>query len=200
MRTYGAPNVTKIRARRYALYPAILRRPPRNITRFGVTTSSDTDPVILRGLRHRGVWKPRNITWSAWRRCWVMTPSYCGVNLEGLFSDPVILRGTVSGSRSRSMRVHTNWIGIGIRHPMSSRESVTFNGVSGLGRSPVGHTYDCWLELSTTYYYTYDYTYPEFYKHKFTVLWLGPWMQCSTTHNVQLMVTISSILWSTNKL
>ena len=41
------------------------------------------------------------------------------------------------------------------------RIKVTFNGVSGLGRSPVGHTCDCWLELSTTYY-----TYPEF-KHEF---------------------------------
>lgn len=41
------------------------------------------------------------------------------------------------------------------------RIKVTFNGVSGLGRSPISHTCDCWLELSTTYY-----TYPEF-KHEF---------------------------------
>ena len=32
-RSYGAPDVTKIRAQRYALYPAILRHGPRNITR-----------------------------------------------------------------------------------------------------------------------------------------------------------------------
>ena len=48
-RAYGAPNVTKIRARRYGLYPVILRHGPRNITR------------------------------SALRRRMIVTPSYCGV-------------------------------------------------------------------------------------------------------------------------
>lgn len=42
---------------------------------------------------------------------------------------------------------------------------VTFNGVSGLGRSPISHTCDCWLELPTTYY-----TYPEFKSEFLSVL------------------------------
>ena len=46
-------------------------------------------------------------------------------------------------------------------YPVNGMTTWIFNGVSGLGRSPVGHTCDCWLELSTTYY-----TYPEF-KHEF---------------------------------
>ena len=33
-RPYGAPNVTKIRARRYGLYPVILRHRSHNITRL----------------------------------------------------------------------------------------------------------------------------------------------------------------------
>jgi hypothetical protein len=32
---------------------------------LGNTTLSDSDPVILRGLKHRGVWKSRNIMRSA---------------------------------------------------------------------------------------------------------------------------------------
>lgn len=42
---------------------------------------------------------------------------------------------------------------------------VTFNGVSGLGRSPISHTCDCWLELPTTYY-----TYPEFKSEFLSIL------------------------------
>jgi hypothetical protein len=34
--SYGAPSVTKIRVRCYALYPAILRRRPCNITRLAI--------------------------------------------------------------------------------------------------------------------------------------------------------------------
>lgn len=45
------------------------------------------------------------------------------------------------------------------------RIKVTFNGVSGLGRSPIGHTCDCWLELPTTYL-----TYPEFKQEFLNIL------------------------------
>ena len=45
------------------------------------------------------------------------------------------------------------------------RIEVTFNGVSGLERSSIGHTCDCWLKLSTTYY-----TYPEFKHNLLSIL------------------------------
>ena len=81
----------------------------------------------------------------------------------------------MSAAESRVFKFHVTFVGdlnpeelrnflryvTGSSVLICERIKVTFNSISGLGRSPVWHTCDCWLELSTTYY-----TYPEF-KHEF---------------------------------
>ena len=85
-----APNVTKIRAQRYALHPVILRHGPRNIiTRLETPQYCDMDRAILRG------WRPSNIaTWTAQYYARNITRSALRrrPRLIAIFSDPVILQ------------------------------------------------------------------------------------------------------------